>query len=48
VNALRIIINPMMLWTLSRGQHEILTKDVIDQLMSEVFRSPDEQGRYFA
>lgn len=41
VNALRHLINPMVLWAVTHGQRDMLTPDVVSSLVSDVFQNPD-------
>lgn len=37
VNTLKYLINPMVLWTVTHGQHEIFSADLVKSLVSDVF-----------
>lgn len=38
VNALRMIINPMLTWAMEQGQAEVLTPDLVHSLVTDVFK----------
>jgi hypothetical protein len=41
---LRLLINPMVTWAVTHDQHDMLTPDVVQSLVTDVFHSPPSGG----